>query len=67
MLISSTTIIEGDPVIDCTGSQLIVTDCCGAVVEDYTIVQELDDLGGDGFIACGTGPVYRGDCIGIGN
>lgn len=63
MIVSRTTINTGDPVIDVTGTRPIVTDCCEAIVEDYTIVQDLGDLSDDGIIYCGTG-ASRGRCAG---
>ena len=55
MFTSRTIITDGDPVIDCTGQTFIVTDCCGAVRDEYTINIEEDR------VYCGTDEA-RGRC-----
>lgn len=56
MLTNTTHITDGDPIIDCWGTMISV-DCCGALVDTYTIDTTTDE----GVSYCGTGEA-RGRC-----
>lgn len=57
MLMSRTTTYDNDPISDCEGVTVISVDCCGALVDTYTIDTTTDE----GVTYCGTGEA-RGRC-----